>query len=83
MLQALRSNANSTRSSLNDGFYKDLCWFNTFLDQYNGVTYFDNKVSDHTVHLEASLAGMGAVFGNMVYTLSIPQARNVKRSCCP
>ena len=59
MLQVLRSNTNSTTFSLNDGFYKGLCWFNTFLDQYNGVTYVDNKVSDHTVHLDASMTGMG------------------------
>ena len=72
MLQVLSSNANSTRFSLNVDFYKHLCWINTFLDQYNGATNFDNKVPDHTVHLDASMAGMGAVFGNMVYTLPIP-----------
>ena len=49
-----------------------MCFFNTFLDQYNGITYFSDKVADHTVHLDASLAGMGATFANMVYTLPIP-----------
>ena len=72
MLQVLRSNADSATSVLTDSFYKDLCWFNTFLDQYNGVTYFDNKVSDHTVHLDVSMTRMGVVFGDMVYTLPIP-----------
>ena len=51
---------------------KDLHWFNTLLDQYNRVTYFDNKVPDYTVHLDASLVGMGATFANMVYTFPIP-----------
>ena len=46
ILQVLRSNANSTKFSLNAVFYKDLCWFNTFLHQYDGVTYIDNKVPD-------------------------------------
>ena len=44
----------------------------THFYQYNGVTQFDNKVPDHTVHLDASMVGMGAVFGNMVYTPLIP-----------
>ena len=48
------------------------------LDQYNGVTYFDNKLPDHTVHLDASLAGMGATCANMVYALPIsPHCRHL------
>ena len=68
MLQVLRSH-----HDLNSEFFQDLCWFNTFLDQYNGITYFDNKTPHHVVHLDASLSGMGATFANMVYTLPIPQ----------
>ena len=60
MLQFLRSHHDSKKFVLKSEFFKDLCWFNTFLDQYNRVTYFDNKVPDHTVHLDASLTGMGA-----------------------
>ena len=70
MLQVLRSHHNSHRFTLTPEFFQDLCWFNTFLDQYNGVTYFDNKTPHH---LDASLLGMGATFANMVYTLPIPQ----------
>ena len=62
----------STRFSIYAGFYKDLGWCNTFLDKYDEVTYFENKLPDHTVHRDASVAGVGAVFGNMVYTLPIP-----------
>ena len=72
MLQVLRSHHNSTRFKLTPEFFQDLCWFNTFLHQYNGVTYFDNRISSHVVHLDASLTGMGATFANMVYALPIP-----------
>ena len=72
MLQVLRSHHNSYRFTLKPEFFQDLCWFNTFLDQYNGVTYFDNKTPHHVVHLDASLLGMGATVANMVYTLPIP-----------
>ena len=72
MLQVLRSHHDSKKFVLKPVLFEDLCWFNTFLDQYNGITYFDNKVADHTVHLDASLAGMEATFANMVYTLPFP-----------
>ena len=72
MLQVLRSHHDSTRFKLTPQFFQDLCWFNTFLHQYNGVTYFDNRIPSHVVHLDASLTGMGAIFANMVYALPIP-----------
>ena len=72
MLQVLRAHHNSHRFTLQSEFFQDLCWFNTFLDQYNGVTYFDNRTPQYVVHLDASLSGMGATFANMVYTLPIP-----------
>ena len=71
MLQVLRSYSNSSRFTLADDFYKDLCWFYTFLDQYNGVTHFDNRLPNHTVHLDASMASIGSIFGNMLYTLPV------------
>ena len=52
-------------ASINNAIHK-------FLEQYNSITYFDNKAPDHTVHLDASMAGMGAIFRDMVYTLPIP-----------
>ena len=76
MLQLLRSHHDSKKFTLNSEFFRDLCWFNTFLDQYNGITYFDNKKPDYTVHLDASLSGMGAIFANMVYALPIPSYCN-------
>ena len=37
-----------------------------------GSLTLTTKYLIHTVHLDASMAGMGAVFRNMVYTLPIP-----------
>ena len=42
-----------------------------FLTQYNGITYYDTKAIDHTIHLDSSLQGMGGVFDQMVYALPI------------
>ena len=52
-------------------FHQDLNWFLTFLSQYNGVTYFDNKKVDFDVHLDASLTAFGAKFGPLVYALPL------------
>ena len=56
---------------LSQAFRQDLNWFLTFLQQYNGVTYFDHKKVDLEVHLDASLSGFGANFGPMVYALPL------------
>ena len=52
-----------------DQFFQDLNWFRVFLHQFNGVTFYDNKLIHHEVNLDASL---GASFGNMVYALPLP-----------
>ena len=69
MLQILRSQGHNDKFIFTCSFHKDLNWFNTFLTQYNGVTYFDNKSVDYTIHLDASLQAMGGLFGHMVYAL--------------
>ena len=71
MLQILRSQGQNNKFHLTSSFYKDLNWFNTFLLQYNGVTYYDTKPIDHTIHLDSSLQGMGGVWGQMVYALPL------------
>ena len=69
MLQILRSQGHISRFQLSSSFYKVLNWFNIFLTQYNGITYYDTKAIDHTIHLDSSLQGMGGIFGQMVYAL--------------
>ena len=71
MLQVLRENAHGFNLSLSSIFHQDLNWFLTFLQQYNGITYFDHKTVDFEVHLDASLSGFGANFGPMIYTLPL------------
>ena len=46
--------------------------FRVFLHQFNGVTFYDNKLIHHEVNLDASLNGLGACFGNKVYALPLP-----------
>ena len=72
MLQLLRDNTTKPVITLDERFYKDLNWFNTFLSQYNGVTFYDHQKPQHTVHLDACLTGFGGSFNNMVYHLQIP-----------
>ena len=72
MLQLLRDNTTKPVITLDERFYKDLNWFNTFLSQYNGVTFYDRQKPQHTVHLDACLTGFGGSFNNMVYHLQIP-----------
>ena len=72
MLHLLRASHETTHIVLDQHFHRDLNWFNTFLIQYNGVTFYDNHVVQYTVHLDASLQGLGGVCQNMVYALPIP-----------
>ena len=72
MLQLLRDNVHNSKILLNDLFFRDLAWFNTFLQNYNGVTFYDLPNSNIEVHLDACLTGLGGHFGNLKYTLPIP-----------
>ena len=40
--------------------------------QFNGVTFYDKKLINHEVNLDASLYGLWACFGNRVYALPLP-----------
>ena len=72
MLQLLRDSTDKTRINLNTEFFRDLNWFNTFLAQYNGITFYDNQIIHATVYLDACLQGLGGTFDNMVYALPLP-----------
>ena len=72
MLQILRDHVHTNFIVLSDQFFQDLNWFRVFLHQFNGVTFYDNKLIHHEVNLDASLHGLGACFGNMVYALPLP-----------
>ena len=76
MLQMLRNNVQSRKILITPDFRKDLPWFNQFLTQYNGVTYYDTNYCHTEVHLDACLSGLGASFESMVYALPIPKNHN-------
>ena len=71
MLKTLQDNASKQKILLNAQFFRDLHWFNVFLSQYNGVTFYDNLTCNAEIHLDASLTGLGAIFDKMVYSLPI------------
>ena len=73
MLQLLRNNINVKKILLTQAFFQDLNWFNTFLCQFNGVTYYDHTQSGAQVHLDASLTVLGGAYDAMVYSLPIPR----------
>ena len=76
MLAFLRQHTSKSYVVLDQEFQKDLNWFNTFLFQYNGITFYDKVHPQDKVFLDASLQGLGGVFKNMVYSLQIPKGFN-------
>ena len=76
MLHLLRQNTNASKILLTPPFFQDLAWFNTFLANYNGVTFYDQVPANIEVHLDACLTGLGGHFGNMIYTLPVPMGFN-------
>ena len=61
MLEVLRHQTNKNICKLTNDFFRDLHWFLALLNQYNGVTFCDNKKPFESIHLDASLAGLGGV----------------------
>ena len=57
-------------------FFKDLQWFTVFLEQFNGVVYYDIKPVQAELHLDACLTGFGGIFDNQCYALPIPKNFN-------
>ena len=51
MLAVLRNNYQVENCLLDHSFFQDLAWFNTFLCNFNGVTYYDKKFPGAQVYL--------------------------------
>ena len=75
MLQFLKqfNESNASYIPLTLEFRRDLYWFHTFLKSYNGVTIYYICTTWHQVHLNASLTGLGGIYNDLVYALSIPR----------
>ena len=71
MLQLYRDNR-SEKITLNQEFFKDLNWFCQFLTDFNGKVFIHSNKFMHQVHVDASLSGLGAVWGSNVYAATWP-----------
>ena len=76
MLQLLRNNFQNDHIVLDQEFFRDLVWFQTFLKSYNGVTIYDIKPLNIHIYLDACLQGLGGCYNNFVYTIPIPRSFN-------
>ena len=74
LLEGLRSMGNSSSLHINEDLRKDMLWFRTFCDSFNGHTTFANWAGHHNVevHIDASLRGLGAVWDQAFYSVSLP-----------
>ena len=72
MLEVLRHATDTNNIRLTDEFHRDLLWFRTFLQEYNGVSMYGHKKPDFTVELDACLTGLGGCCDNIVYHVPIP-----------
>ena len=74
ILGVLRSAPAKGKVNLPIGFFKDIQWFNKFLEKFNGVVKIHNMASKcYEVYVDASLTRVGGIFNNNVYSTAIPQ----------
>ena len=76
MLQFLRNMGDRRSVKLSEDFFKDLAWFKNFLNQFNGIVYYDTRPIQAELHLDACLTGLGGIFHNQCYALPIPRGFN-------
>ena len=67
---------------LGDKFYRDLSWFTHFLSLFNASPSFKmvGHGGDNHVWIDASLTGIGAVWGSKAYAKGIPEIIHRGRS---
>ena len=71
MLETLRKNHANKFITLDEDFKKDVRWFHEFVILFNGVSFFDKRPVKAMIELDASLTGLGAVWGEQVYVIPI------------
>ena len=75
MLQLLRQCPIKGCIAISKGFRKNLNWFLSFMEQLNGSVEMHTKNSyTYDIYVDASLQGLGAKLGNMVYAIPILNA---------
>ena len=80
MLALFRANPGAKRIFLTTDFHKDLHWFLVFLPSFNGITYIRKPeiAQAHTLHVDASLTGLGGCWNQEVYSTPIFDIYNHK-----
>ena len=71
MLALLRVNMGTKIIKITKELKQDLNWFQKFLMVYNGVSFF-NYAPSKSAHLDACPTGLGAIFDNQVYAMTLP-----------
>ena len=73
ILCLFRKNSHKARIHLTQDFFRDIKWFLKFLPAFNGVTFFRKSPiqSLDSLHLDACLSGLGAIWNNRVYSTPI------------
>ena len=75
MLHSLRLNHKSRDIYPDTEFCMDLLWFIQFLQVFNGTVSFRRNPVQHHVYVDATLMGLGAVWGDKIYAAPIPMRR--------
>ena len=73
ILDLFRANSGKKRIKLTPEFFLDIKWFQKFLPDFNGITFFDKPSlpEQDTLHLDASLTGLGGIWSNRVYSTPV------------
>ena len=73
MLDLLRALHKHELVTLNVDFKRDLNWFCEFLPLFNGSAFFRHDPIQGEIELDACLEGLGAIYNNQVYAVSLPK----------
>ena len=67
LLQLLRDNHSKNFITLTEEARRDIKWFQKFLPQFNGKSFFVKQYFKHEIQLDACLTGIGVVCKNEIY----------------
>ena len=73
ILTVFRKHHDKSRILISEDFRQDIKWFTTFLPHFNGITILKKEPirDSNTLHIDASLTGLGGVWGHRVYSTPI------------
>ena len=73
ILTVFRKHHDKSRILISEDFRQDIKWFTTFLPHFNGITILKKEPirDNNTLHIDASLTGLGGVWGHRVYSTPI------------